>query len=568
MNTWQDAFGQLVAGRGFPARAGLLLVAAFPLLALVVDKSASVIFAILFLAGLWLLVRRRAVGPDPAMRWVLLAFAAYFLVGVAGFFLGEQTRLGEQLLGRDIRFLGAVPVFFAVRALRPPKSLLVAGIACGGVLAGVVAIGQVALQADPAGRAGGESLSIVFGHLCAALAAVNLALATRLAGNPRWLVLAGGAGAILAVVLSGTRGAVLTVLVVGGVLAVAWCGRRWRRWAAVALGVAGGGVALLLTPAADILGARFAEGIDNLERHVQARAFLQDFSWPAETPACLDAPELLDWMLASGSIELSGGATARVVEPAPAFATAACAGRAFLRFQNPGREHATIRLPERSTPPDRNGGALLVRGEGELRLPGSSFRARVETQLPQRLAPAATPGPPPRHVLVLGPGERLDVLFIRTVPGEYRFMDGVDSINARGYMWQAAYESFRLAPVLGSGPGTFPLHLERRAAMQQGPWQIAQYDHAHSEILTVGVERGVIGLLVLLAVYAAPYRLFRRRRDAFGVAGRAFVAAVFVSGLTETIFNHSIGITYYCTLVLLLAAATEAPAPDHRPPPV
>src|SRR5690606_24049797 len=107
-----DASGWQLAGR--------VLAFAFPVTALVVPTAASTVFAIFFLAGLWLLIRGRAGKPDPLLTWILVAFAAYFAVGALSFFLGEQTRLGEKLLGRDLRFLGAVVVAFALLRLQMP----------------------------------------------------------------------------------------------------------------------------------------------------------------------------------------------------------------------------------------------------------------------------------------------------------------------------------------------------------------------------------------------------------------------------------------------------------------
>src|SRR5690606_6306373 len=73
MSSWLAVFGR---AQSRCQAAGWLLAAAFPALALVVDKAASTIYAIFFLADLWLLVRGRATRPGNA-KWVLLAFAAY-----------------------------------------------------------------------------------------------------------------------------------------------------------------------------------------------------------------------------------------------------------------------------------------------------------------------------------------------------------------------------------------------------------------------------------------------------------------------------------------------------------
>ncbi|HEX6927742.1 MAG TPA: O-antigen ligase family protein [Gammaproteobacteria bacterium] len=568
MKLWRETSGQAQSRWQL---AGWLLAFAFPVFALVVDKAASTIYAIFFLAGLWLLSRGRFERPDPRLRWVLIAFAAYFLVGVLSFFLGEQTRLGEKLLGRDIRFLAALPVCFVMLRLRPSRLLIVSGLAAGGAVAGLVAWMQVVADAAAGVRAEGETISILFGHLCAALLLVNLVFAVRERNAWRWLAWAGALGALAGMLLSATRGAVLAVVVVGGVLVVMWGGLWWRRWAALLLAAAATAPVLILTPLADNLGARFEEGLADVQRRVQAKAFLENFDWPQQAPACLDSPALLDWMVESQAVRTSGSIDVLVVKNDPTFAMAddTCTGRAFLRIRNSGASRATARLPERSVPRNAaSGGVLLVRGEGQLRLAGDhACRMTVKTQVPQRAVLEGGPTNRTRHVVALDPDQYMDVVFIESWPGEYRFIDGMNAVNSRAYMWRAAFDAFVHAPVLGRGTGAFPVVLEDSAASGQSPWQIARYDHAHSEMLTVAAERGVIGLITLFAVYAAPFWLFRRRHDAFGWAGMALTASFFISGLTETIFNHSLGITYYCVLVLLLAtAAREPPAAASRTP--
>lgn len=538
---------------------GWLLIAAFLLLALVVDKVASTVYAVLFLTGLWLLLRRRTTANDDKYRWLLAAFALYFIVGVVAFFLGEQTRLGEKLMGRDIRFLAAVPVFFAILAIRLPAKALMAGIGTGGVVTGAAALLEVA-AADWDTRATGETISILFGHLAAALAAVNLALALHARSRMRWLNAAGALCAFGAVLLSGTRGAALTALIVGVLLIIAVCGRSARRWAAASAVVVLMAAVVAMTPLARHLLDRVADGVEQASDHMQLDNKLAVASTDA-VPACLESPDLLRALVSSGNLRIVGDAALQIVEPGFSVENTQCAGGAFLSIDNNGSRHASLVLPERSVSAGSSSVAVVVRGKGSLRFADNSRVERFNFRRPQKLELSADfPGEMPRVVVDVAAQSRLDIVPVVTTPGEYRYPDASGPIVSRLHMWEAALEGVAAAPLLGRGTGAYPELLKERAAAGLGPWQVTQYDHAHNEFLTVAVDRGLFGILALLLLYAVPMYLFHRRHDVFGIAGTALVAAFFLSGLTETIFNHSLAITYYCVLVILLFTATDVRA--------
>lgn len=551
MKAWNESFGR---AENSWQLAGWLLAFIFPILALVADKAASTLYAIFFLAGLWLLITRRFEKPSPEMRWVLIAFAAYFLVGVLSFFLGEQTRLGEKILGRDIRFLGAIPVFLAIATLRTPATIVFAALGIGGVVTAVVAVVQVWAGIE-GGRAGGETISIVFGHLSAALAVVNLALVVRLRKTNRLLAVAGFAGATVAVLLSGTRGAVVTLLLAGLLLVAYACGTDKRRWVKAAVVAATILIIAALTPLTKMVSERFVEGADQIEQHVKSENLLEQHAQFHQLPACVDSAEFLQWLVDDSELRISGNATMRVIDNA-ANAVATDCNESLLRIDDTGPGRVKVVLPERSVSPQPDQDLVLVlAGNGELRI-GSKSSRRFTSEQPQ-LVQLKSVAVDARPVIVVEDGGYVELAFVATSPGEYRFMHASGPVVERLHMWRAAAAGFVGAPILGVGTGAFPALLEDRAAGGEGPWQIVQYDHAHNELLNVAVERGVLGLVSLLFLYVASCRLFCLGRDAAGTAGMALVGAFFLSGMTETIFNHSLAITYYCMLLLLLAAASN-----------
>lgn len=552
MNPWRDLIEQAQALPGGRWRlAGLLLAFAFPVLALVVDKAASTIFAIFFLAGLWFLARGRFERPDRAIRWVLIAFAAYFLVGTLSFFLGEQTRLGEQLLGRDIRFLGAVAVFFALARLAMPERLLRVAFVTGGVVTGMIAIIEVIAASHPDYRAGGETISIVFGHLAVLLFAVNLAI-VLFSKKGRLAALPGVVFALAAVTLSSTRGALLSALAVlaAGIAIAVLLDREWRRPARL-VGIAGAGLAALVV-AGWVLLPRFEDGIEEFRAYMAMAA-------TAETGAareCLDR-EALERRLQSSERR---GVIAEVI--ARDLAVEGCSTGSAIRLRNASGETGYWIGAYRNLPAGA-AGRIRVQGRAQVKLEGGNEWRNVDAPQPRAIAlPRTRKADRTRLVVRVAPGEQVLLVPVVTRPGEYAFPAADTPVGSRLAMWAAALRQIDASP-LGRGAGSWPVIMEAGAVAGRVPWRLSTYDHAHSDYLTVLVERGWLGLLALIGVLVAPLawgaRTARRAGGWREPALMLLVTSVAVSALTETVFNHSIGITYYCALVLLLLTAREKP---------
>ncbi|HEX7029837.1 MAG TPA: O-antigen ligase family protein [Gammaproteobacteria bacterium] len=537
--------------------AGWMLALAFPVLALVVDKAASTIFAIFFLAGIGLLIRGRRAGPDPVTRGVLLAFAAYFLVGVASFFLGEQTRLGEQLLGRDLRFLGGVAVFLALARLALPERWLRFSFVAGGFVTGAFAIVEVIAAADADYRAGGETISIVFGHLSAALFAVNLAIALfGKEGRPMaWPVPWLAAGfALAAVTLSSTRGALLAVLAAlgAGVLVALLLDRGWRRPGRLA------GVVAVLLAAAGIAGwallPRFADGLAEFRAYMA----LADSAETRVKRECLGRGALERLVRFSESYGVE-------VDIVAQRGLSGCADGGAIRLENPSEKAGQWRSPYRNLP-EGAGGRVRLLGQAGLKLEGNEKWRKVDAAEPREVElPAVQDVEQTRFFVRVPPGGRVLLVPLVTAPGEYAFAAADTPVGSRLAMWAAALRHVDGSP-LGTGAGSWPSIMASEAAANRVPWRLAAYDHPHGDYLTVLVERGWLGLLALFGVLVAPFVWGCRNASPGNWRGPAvilLVVSVAVSALTETVFNHSIGITYYCALVLLLLTARAESFPRN-----
>ncbi|MDX1454539.1 MAG: O-antigen ligase family protein [Gammaproteobacteria bacterium] len=544
---------------------GLLLL--FPVLSLVVSKAASVIFTLLALAGIYLGIRRS--GPRIAgdLLAVRRAFASYFLVGLVLYlilFIGdEHTELATKLLGRDIRFLvaGLVLVAIAVATALPlaSRKWLDASFIAGGLLVGLVAIAEVMLASGPAHRASGASISILFGHLSAAFAISLGVLGLHRQGQARFLFFLAAFMAVVAVILSGTRGAVLSLCVLALLAAVLWNRLSVQRWLVSA------GLALLVTTALWIspAGQRMGERLAAMDAEFSASlAALESSGETAayRTLGCVSDPVVLQGIVRridfiAAALEGTGVATVSI--PAAEAPVECSQAGQVLQFTNGTRTEVGARMPAAGYHAAGRTLRFLARGQGKLLIQFSGKLHKQYISGDEWQAVEFGPLVSGRELMFVDiPSQQsLQLLPIRDAVADYRFAGLDTSVGLRLQLWRSAIEAFLARPLLGLGPGGLRESWSRAIAAGEISARVGEFDHAHGEILTVAAERGIPGLLSLLAVYAAPFWLFWRRRDAYGRAGMAFIGVIFISGLTETIFNHSLGITYYSMMVLILATA-------------
>ncbi|MBA3581035.1 MAG: O-antigen ligase family protein [Gammaproteobacteria bacterium] len=132
------------------------------------------------------------------------------------------------------------------------------------------------------------------------------------------------------------------------------------------------------------------------------------------------------------------------------------------------------------------------------------------------------------------------------------------SVGMRIEMWRFAWSLFKESPLHGVGVGVYA---ERAAvAADQGliNKRIGHFSHPHNEYLFVMASRGLLGLIVLLAVFVVPAFIFWRYRQkswehqGVAFAGLVVVLGYMIFGLTEAIFARTIPIgtyTFYLALI-------------------
>ncbi len=120
--------------------------------------------------------------------------------------------------------------------------------------------------------------------------------------------------------------------------------------------------------------------------------------------------------------------------------------------------------------------------------------------------------------------------------------------RARLVLWTGAWDIARERPATGVGPGGFRRAFERRRLESTLDGERV-WGSAHNLYLHQLAERGVPGLLLLLALFAAFYagarRAWRERRDAPALWALAAVAAFAVMNLTETAWQTEQAATFF-----------------------
>jgi O-antigen ligase len=127
------------------------------------------------------------------------------------------------------------------------------------------------------------------------------------------------------------------------------------------------------------------------------------------------------------------------------------------------------------------------------------------------------------------------------------------SLGRRVVMWEAGYALFMEKPLLGQGPGNSSDLMRVKTKEISG--QELGYSHFHNAAITELVRAGIVGLLAMAAMFAAPFLLcLRAQKDETGKAGFYLLCAgqcaYLLSGLTGIMFGHDILDSFYLTLTV------------------
>lgn len=157
-----------------------------------------------------------------------------------------------------------------------------------------------------------------------------------------------------------------------------------------------------------------------------------------------------------------------------------------------------------------------------------------------------------------------------------------NSVGQRLAHWQLAWDMGWHHPLTGWGEQGYQLEKARRVDAGQAPAVLRSFQHAHNEWLDMWAKHGLLGLLVLGAVYAVPGFIYARywwqgsrrgtphapRSDprlACAVCGLMLVAGYLGFGMTQVMFAHNSSSLVYVFMNLLWMGAMLAPRRTNSP---
>jgi O-antigen ligase len=173
-------------------------------------------------------------------------------------------------------------------------------------------------------------------------------------------------------------------------------------------------------------------------------------------------------------------------------------------------------------------------------------------------------------VLIVGLGFQVDFVQKRVNKAfenieKYQGGDGRSSIGARLDMYNASLILVKARPTFGHGLGVFKQ--KSKALKKRGRLgvlvarEVGLRKTPHNEFFQALVERGSIGLIVTILLFAVPgfifYRAVKSKSDHitfYGLCGLSMLTVFFVAGQTGTLFNHNLFTNFYIIMVLLFVS--------------
>ena len=555
-----------------------LLVLAFPAVTLYINHGDSYTLGLLILIGIWVWIR------DSARFWLnrdsgtlCLAFVLLFAVAVLSYVIGYQTEDGFHFLGRYLRFLLIVPVYLAFRRYTPTAKTIFIGLALGALTAGVLASLEFIHAHEPVRIQATTDLSIIFGDLTSTMVLCTVAGFGLMAASRRnWsvplliLCLAGGVAATL---LSGTRGAWIPMLLLPLLLMTPFGGFLKRRYI----------IAIVLVLVSVFSSLYFIASSGTQERIADITSNLRNYFIGLETTKrqvhgravytyCDNEAAFLNVWMSKGYLSPKLNRNATVVTDPHLSQMRSCIANNVVRLQNDSNSVAAAvfnRIPSQVGRQQTT--ELLVRGKGKIYFTGAEQRGvSFDTSNYQRVMLIASSVSGRAIGFDVQPDASVWIVPLDGYFGEYSMTLANTSVGQRFEMWRAAWRLFLQHPFLGVGTGAYQAKTNELIHTGQVAPFIGAYDHPHNDYLDALSSRGILGFAALLAVLLIPAgrclratRSPERARHAIGLAGVLTVASFAIYALTDTIFLHSMMITWYVIYMALFYALLDAKAAPY-----
>lgn len=553
-----------------------ILLLIFPTATLFLNRGDSYVLGILTLVGVWVWLRdgaRRWLDRPAALLWI--AFVLFFAIALLSYLLGTQTDAGFRFLGRYLRFLLIVPVYLALRRYPPTAQTAFIGLALGALLAGVIG-GLHIYRLDAMIRIEATTgVPIIFGDLVTTMTLCVVAgLGLLAASHRKWiapLLALCAAGGTAATLLSGTRGAWIPLLLLPPTLMTQFRGFLKTRYVFATVLILVAVFAVFYVVPGSGTQERITDAGRSFRNYFVALPYIDTHHEGSHgDPLCRGNPDFLRAWLDSGRTWLGGLDAAVVADPNVNHAFG-CRTDYVVRLHNPSSEQVAqrffLRIPNQSTAGQHT--VMLMRGAGTMYF--RSGRGKPTTHINTReyrlysLVDHKTQG---SHVnLSVAPGRTIWLLPFDSFPGEYSLSIADTSVGHRLELWRSAWIIFLQHPVFGAGFGSFQEKVDDLIQQGRVARFVQDYDHPHNDYLNALSSSGIVGLVILLGILVVPawhysrsMRCGSRALRAISMAGLFTVMGFAIYALTDTIFLHSMMITWYVVYMALFYALLDAQA--------
>jgi O-antigen ligase len=550
-----------------------LLVLVYPAATLFINHGDSYTLGLLIIIGIWVWLR------DSAQAWLsrdsavlCLAFASLFVVVVLCYVTGYQTVAGFHFLGRYLRFLFLLPVYLAFRRYPPTVKTVFIGLALGALTAGIMATLEFIYAKGPIRVDAETGLSIIFGDLATTMVLCMVAgFGLMVASKRNWslplliLCLISGVAATL---LSGTRGAWLPLFLLIPALATSKSIliKRQYMFAILVMIIAVFSSSYLVTRI-DTQG-RLIEVVHNTRDYfVGLNAFNDQDDINHKFMRCDDQGMFLKAWIKMYSTNHDYPLVGRIITDKELVKTGICQNESAVELENKdpskGVWYKFPRIPDDGS---AQFSRVLVRGTGIIAYDGeSSPGIQFDTDVFSMKEINSKNVSGTAILLYIPPNGKISLVPLDSHPGEYSLSIADSSVGKRLEMWRAAWRLFLNHPLLGVGTGAYKVKTNVLIKTGQVAPFISTYDHPHNDYLDTLASRGLLGLAVLCAILLIPTLRFVRAmssqegaRHAIGLAGVLTVAGFAIYALTDTIFLHSIMITWYVIYMALFYALLDS----------
>jgi O-antigen ligase len=506
-----------------------------------------------------------------------LLFAAIVL----SYLTGYQTVAGFHYLGRYLRFLFIVPVYLAFRRYPPTVKTLFIGLALGALVAGVLASLEFMQAHGPIRVDAQTDLSIIFGDLTTTMVLCMVAGFGLMADSRRkWsvplLILCLAAG-MAATLLSGTRGAWLPLFLLIPALTTPAANFLKRRYVFTITVVV-----IAVFSSSYIVTRTDTQGRINLAI-INARDYFIALKYSKKSTQnqvlrvnCINSHAFLSaW--SKFETNVTSDLNVNVVSDPLIGMSGICPEKYTVRLINPTTNKWERYIFPRMPPEQKNSSlaTLLVRGNGII-VYGPTARDQIHFNSQKYEKLLFNDAHRPNIVIVyISPKQTAWLVPIEDYQGEYSLTIAATSIGKRFEMWRAAWRLFLSHPLLGVGTGAYQAKTNELIQKSVIAPFIASYDHPHNDYLDALSSRGILGFMMLIAILLFPITRFlqatrcqEQAKHAIGLAGVLTVAGFAIYALTDTIFIHSMMITWYIVYMALFYALLDTPTDrkaNHMP---